>query len=80
MALVNAFGDLADFVLLPGQAHDMKEIEPLIQNVSFEALLAEKAFDADWLLTEIDARGASAVIPPNAKRKLKRDYHKYIYK
>lgn len=80
MALVDALGDLADFVLLPGQAHDMKGVKPLIKNVSFEALLADKAFDADWLLTEIDARGASAVIPPKANRKVKRDYDKHTYK
>ena len=64
VALVDALGNLADFVLLPGQAHDMKGVEPLIDGVAFDALLADKAFDADWLLTELDARGASAIIRP----------------
>ena len=74
MALVDALGNLVRFLLLPGQAHDMKGVAPLIRSVSFDALLADKAFDADWLLKELDARGATAVIPPKANRKVQRDY------
>ena len=72
MALVDALGNLFDFLLLPGQAHDMKGVAPLIDGVDFDALLADKAFDADWLLAELDARGATAVIPPKANRKVER--------
>ena len=68
VALVDALGNLIDFVLLPGQAHDMKGVEPLIDGVDFGALLADKAFDADWLLEELDARGARAFIPPKSNR------------
>ena len=32
------------------------------------ALLADRAFDLDWLRAELDARGATAVIPPKANR------------
>ena len=73
-------GNLFDFVLLPGQAHDLKGVAPLIEDVAFDALLADKAFDADWLLAELDARRASAVIPPKANRTIKRDYDKHAYK
>lgn len=58
----------------------MKGVEPLIDGVAFDALLADKAFDADWLLTELDARGATAIIPPKANRKVLRDYDKHAYK
>ena len=80
VALVDALGNLANFVLLPGQAHDMKSVEPLIDGVAFDALLADEAFDADWLLTELDARGATAIIPPKANRKFLRDYDKHAFK
>jgi len=40
----------------------MKAVAPLIGNVSFGALLADKAFDANWLLEELEDRGATAVI------------------
>ena len=80
VALVDALGNLADFLLLPGQAHDMKGVAPLIEGVSFGALLADKAFDADWLLKELDERGAAAVIPPKANRKEQREYDKHAYR
>ncbi len=80
MALVDALGNLVRFLLLPGQAHDMKGVAPLIKDISFEALLADKAFDADWLLQDIDARGATAVIPPKANRVVQRDYDTEVYK
>ena len=41
----------------------------LIEGVSFEALLGDKAFDADWLRADLDDRGAAAVIPPRSNRK-----------
>jgi transposase len=80
VALVDALGALADFVLLPGQAHDIRGVAPLIEDVAFDALLAERAFDADWLLADLDARGAAAVIPPKANRKTQRDYDRHAYR
>ena len=45
------------------------EFEPLISGVAIGALLADKAFDDDWLRAELDRRGAIAVNPPKADRK-----------
>jgi transposase len=66
---VDALGYLSRFVLLPGQRHDTVGVEPLIEGVEFDALLGDKAFDADWLRAELDRRGATAVIPPKSNRK-----------
>ena len=68
MALVDALGNLTRFLLLPGQRHDSVGVAPLIADIEFGALLADKAFDNDWLRTELDTRGAAAVIPPKADR------------
>ena len=78
--MVDALGNLFGFLLLPGQAHDMKGGAPLIRDVSFGALLADKAFDADRLLQDLDERGATAVIPPKSNRKVQRDYDTHMYK
>ena len=69
MALVDALGNLARFVLLPGQRHDSVGVEPLITGVDFEALIADKAFDSNALRTILSDRGAIAVIPSKADRK-----------
>ncbi len=80
MALVDALGNLARFVLLPGQRNDMIGVRPLIETIHFDALLGDKAFDADWLRAELDQRGALAVIPPRRNRKLQIDYDKEMYR
>ena len=68
VALVDALGNLSRFVLLPGQRHDSIGLEPLITGIDFDALLADKAFDIDWIRAELNERGATAVIPPKAGR------------
>ena len=68
MALIDALGNLARFVLLPGQRHDSLGVAPLLHGVSLDALIGDKAFDSDWLRAELNERGALAVIPPNGRR------------
>src|SRR3954469_11073299 len=68
VALVDALGNLVRFNLLPGQRHDSVGVAPLLKDLDFAALLADKAFDGDALRAELDDRGAVAVIPPKANR------------
>jgi transposase len=57
-------------------------IEPLIEAIEFEALLADKAFDIDWLRAELTDRGAQAVIPAKVNRKqaIACDLHMYRWR
>ena len=68
VALVDALGNLVRFVLLPGQRHDSAGVAPLLTDLDFSALLADKAFDSDAIRADLDERGAVAVIPPKANR------------
>jgi transposase len=52
-----------------GSAADSVGVEPLIAGVAIGALLADKAFDNNWLRAELNRRGVIAVIPPKADRK-----------
>ncbi len=65
---MDAPGNLARFVLLPGQRHDLVGVPPLIEGVALDALIGDRGFDSDGLRAELDARGAVAVIPPRANR------------
>ena len=82
LALVDALGNLVGFRLLPGQRHDICGVEPLIRGREFRALalLADKAFDADWLVKDLTERGSKVVIPPRSNRKAAREYDKEMYK
>ncbi len=77
---MDALGDLVRFVLLPGQRHDMVGVPPLIEGVTFGALLGDRAFDTDWLRADLDARGAAAVIPPKANRKAAITFDREMYR
>ena len=65
--LVDALGTLARFVLLPGQRHDSVGVEPLIAGVEFDALIADKAFDIDWIGADLNDRGPSSRPRPTAR-------------
>jgi transposase len=45
--------------------HDSAGVAPLLTDLDFSALLADKAFDSDAIRAD---RGATAVIPPKANR------------
>lgn len=59
-------------MLTPGQAHDLTCAEPLIETVDPEALIGDKAFDADPFIDTLTQREIVPVIPPKANRTTKR--------
>ena len=78
---VDGLGNPVRFVLSPGQAADVTNAPPLIEGLRFDALLADKGYDADWLIDVVkSAHHAEAVIPPRKGRNKPRDYDKHIYK
>ena len=80
LALTDALGNLCDFILLPGQRNDICGVLSLIKDKSFGALLADKAFDADWLIKELTQKGIEPVIPPRKGRNTERCYDRGKYK
>jgi transposase len=73
-------GNLVRFVLLPGQRHDTIGVAPLIEGVEFEGLIADKAFDANWIIKELDERGAKVCVSQMPGRKQPRDVDRDVYK
>lgn len=58
--------------LTPGQAADIKQAVPLLDEVDAQiepdALLADKGYDSDALVQTLDERGITPVIPSKANR------------
>ena len=48
-------------MLTPGQAHDLACAEPLIDNADPDALLADKAYDANSFIDTLTQRGITPV-------------------
>lgn len=82
LALTDALGNLVRFELLPGHRFDTIGVAPLIQGINFGALLGDKAYDANWIVEELDHRGAKVVISqhPGRARKLKIDAEMYKWR
>ncbi len=54
---------------MPGQAHDLRETDTLIRDLTAGHLLADRAFDADGLRNDLTDRGITPIIPPKSNRK-----------
>lgn len=80
MALTDALGNLIDFRLLPGQAHDLRGTAALIEGLTCGQLLADRAFDANWVREALAEAGIVAVIPPKSNRRFPADFDRDTYK
>ena len=80
VGLTDALGNLVRFTLLPGQRFDTVGVPPLIEGVAFNALIADMAFDSNWLIADLDARGAKAVIAQHPRRAKPLAIDKEMYK
>jgi len=66
-------------MLTPGQDHDLAGAEPLLENANPDAVIGDKAYDADVLIDKLRDRGATPVIPPKANRKEMRECDFALY-
>jgi transposase len=80
LALTDALSNLVRFELLPGQRYDTVGVAPLIEGVAFGGLIADKAFDVDWIVAELDERGAQVVISQHPRRTKPRPVDADLYK
>ncbi len=73
-------GRIKAMVLTGGQRADVKASLDLMGAMKPERVIADKAYDADWLLHYLDSEGIEAVIPPKRSRLQQRDMDYIAYK
>ncbi len=79
--LVNDIGLPLRFHLTPGQAHDGPVAAILLDQVQpNQAVLGDKAYDANWIRNMIWEKGAQDVIPGKADRKVPIPFDRELYK
>lgn len=64
----------------PGQQHDVTRSGELVEGLHADAVIADKAYDADALRKKIEAQGGKAVIPPRRNRKQPHSHDADLYK
>jgi transposase len=77
---VSGLGLPVKIVLTAGQEADIKQGKKLIEGVPFEIAIADKGYDSQEFVADIEAGGRQAVIPCLSNRKVQRDYDKVLYK
>lgn len=80
LALTDALGNLVRFVLLPGHRLDTVGVPPLIDGVSFGALIADTAFDSNAIIADLNERGAEIVIAQHPRRTMPLPLDTGLYK
>jgi hypothetical protein len=68
------------FILLPGHRFDTVGVAPLIKDIEFGGLIADKAFDSNWIIEDLNERKAKTVISQHQRRAQPLDIDKDIYK
>ena len=77
---VDAHGMPLRAIITGGTKADCKEALSLIDGIEAEALLADRAFDVDYIIEEASARKMNIVIPPKKNRVKERGYDRALYK
>lgn len=68
-------------VITPGQTHDIQAAAELLGDIrKGQMLLADRAYDADWLRDMVFEKGGWANIPPKTNRKSPICFSPWLYK
>jgi len=78
--ITDGLGNPLDFILTEGQAADITQASPLLEDIKAVYAIMDKAYDADKLIEQLKAQDIIPVIPPKANRKEPREYDRHIYK
>jgi len=65
---------------MPANRYDTVGVAPLIKGLEFRAMLADKAFDSNWIVEDMNARGAKVVISQRPQRLLPLEIDEEMYK
>lgn len=77
---MDALGNLVRFVLMPANRYDTVGVAPLIGGIPFGAMLADKGFDSNWIIDDLNERGAKVVISQRLQRLKPLEVDDEVYK
>jgi transposase len=76
----DGLGKPVKIILTPGQDHDVSQGPALIADSDADKIIADKGYDSDAFIADIEARNAEPVIPPRSNRVTERSYDQEEYK
>jgi transposase len=79
-AASDALGNPVRFTLTPGQSSEYTQASLLIKGFQADYVIADRGYDSDYFMAEIESNHATPVIPPKRNRRVQRYYDAVIYK
>ena len=79
-AICDSHGSQLRFILTDGQRNDCTQALALPENISGDALLADKGYGTNYIVKAAENMEAMIVIPPKKNRIIQREYDKDLYK
>ena len=70
MALVDHTGRLVRFTIRPGNFYEGNDVEPLLNGIPAEELIADKGFDSAQIRSQLASAGIQAIIPQRRRAKV----------
>ena len=79
-AQVDTLGNPVEFILTGGECADITVAPQLIKQIAGCIVIADKGYDSDDFVKQIEAQQRTTVIPPHSNRKTPREYDRHLYK
>lgn len=79
-ALVDGLGNLFAFLLTGGESSDVSQSYELLAECQNSIILADKGYDSEKLVSQIERQGCTAVIPTKCNSLKPRVIDKHLYK
>jgi len=79
-AACDSHGNPLRFILTAGSCADYDSALALLEGLPAEAVIADKGYDANYIVEAAQRKGAEVVIPPRRHRLAPREYDRHLYK
>lgn len=77
---MDGLGNPTKIELTEGQVHDVTQAPEMLIEAGNRSVLADKGYDSDAVVAQIESQGSRAVIPPRRCRRVERSYDRDVFK
>jgi transposase len=79
-AVVDGLGNPTKIEITEGQVHDVTQAPEMLKDARSTRVLADKAYDSNAVVAQLESQGSQAVIPPRRGRRVERPYDRDLFK
>lgn len=77
---MDGLGNPTKIELTEGQVHDVTQAPEMLKEAQSTRVLADKGYDSNAIVAQIESQGSQAVIPPRRGRRVERSYDTDLFK